>query len=53
MDILRTERMLNLALFSIPKGGKELPSFYLALKAPIFTRNDNLISEESSANKGL
>ena len=49
MDILRTKTMLNFAMYSVPKGGKNVASIYLALKAPILIRNDILTSEESKA----
>ena len=34
--------MLNFALFSIAKGGKNAPSMYPALEASILIRNGNL-----------
>ena len=46
-DILRTKAMLNFALSLIAKGGKDSPSTYPALKAPILLRNDSLTSEVS------
>ena len=48
-DILRTKALLNFALPLIPKGGKNAPSIYPALKAPILIKNDSLTSEESRA----
>ena len=50
-DILRTKAMLNFTLSLIPKGGKNVPSIYPALKTPIVIRNDSLTSEESNAKK--
>ena len=52
-DILRTKAMLNFALSLIPKGGKNAPFIYPALKASILTRNDSLNSEESTAKNRL
>ena len=46
--ILRTKGMLNFALFSLLKGGKNASSIYRALKVSILIRNDSLTSEESS-----
>ena len=43
--------MLNFALFSLPKGGKNASSIYPALKAPILIRFDSLTSKESKAKK--
>ena len=43
--------MLNFALFSLPKGGKNAYSIFPALKAPSLIRNDSLTSEESKAKK--
>ena len=48
-DNLRTKAMLNFAMSSVPKGGKNIPSIYPPLKAPILIRNDSLTSEESTA----
>ena len=45
--------MLNFALSLIPKGSKNAPFIYRALKAPILIRNDSLTSEESKAKKPL
>ena len=50
-DILRTKGMLNFALSVILKGGKNAPSTYPSLKAPVLIRNDNLTSEESKLKK--
>ena len=44
-DILRAKTVLNFALSLIPKGGKNAPSIYPGLKAPILIRNDSLTSE--------
>ena len=52
-DILRTKAMLNFALFSLPKRGKNVSSTHPALKAPILIRNDSLTSEESKAKSRL
>ena len=43
--------MQNFAFSLIPKGGKNAPSIYSALKAPILIRNDSITSEESKAGK--
>ena len=37
--------MLNFVLFLT--GGKNVPSIYPTLKAPIFTRDDSMTSDES------
>ena len=52
-DILRTKSMLNFAMSLIPKGGKNTPSIYPALKSPILIRNDSLTSEVSKAKNSL
>ena len=52
-NILRTKAMLNFALSLIPKGGKNAPSIYPSLKAPILIGNDSLASEESIAKDRL
>ena len=45
--------MLNFALSLIPKGGKNTPSVYPALKAPILIRYDSLTFEESKTKHRL
>ena len=45
-DILRTEEMLNFALSSIPKGGKNTTFISPASEASIFNRNDSLTFRE-------
>ena len=50
-DILRTKAMLNFVFNS--QGAKNAPSIYLALKATILIKNDNLTSEESKAENNL
>ena len=52
-EILRTKAMLNFALSSISKRGKNAPSIYNTLKASVFIRNDSLTAEESTAKKCL
>ena len=47
--ILRKKAMLDFALCSIPKGGKNALSIYHALKAPFLIRNDSSNSGESKA----
>ena len=41
--------MLNSALSSIPKEGKNASSIYPALKVPLLIRNDSLTSEKFKA----
>ena len=41
--------MLNFALSLIPKGGKNAPFIYNALKVTIYIRSDSLTSEEFKA----
>ena len=38
--------MLNFALYSMPRGGKNTPFISPALKTPILIRNDSLTSDE-------
>ena len=45
--------MLNFALSLISKEGKNAPSIYPDLKAPILIRNDSLNYEESKAKNCL
>ena len=52
-DIVSKNAMLKLALSLVPKGGKNAPSIYPALKAPILIRNDSLTSKESKAENRL
>ena len=51
-DILSTKAVLNFALSFIPKGGKNAPSIFPALKAPVSISN-GLTSEESKAKNRL
>ena len=43
--------MLYFALSLIRKGGKNTPSIYPGLEAPILVRNNRLTSEESQSKK--
>ena len=52
-NISRTKAMLNFALFSILKGGKNVPSIYPALKASILIKSDSITSEDYKAKNRL
>ena len=45
--------MLNFALSSIPKRGKNASSIYPAFNVRIFVRNNGLTSEESEAKSNI
>ena len=46
MDILRTEEMLNFALFQYPRESKNAPGFPAAFEMNVIIRNDSLTSRE-------
>ena len=49
----KNKAISNFAQFLVPKEGKNAPSIYLVLEAPILIRNHSLTSEESKAKSRL